>query len=61
MQMKIVVDTPQDYKKWLAEKPTLAAEIKAANAPAEPLPTDANSVDTAKVKETKMIAQIVKK
>lgn len=61
MQMKIVVDTPQEYKKWLAEKPTIAAEIKAANAPAEPLPTDANSADTAKVKETKMIAQVVKK
>jgi cytochrome c oxidase subunit 2 len=61
MQMKIVVDTPQEYKKWLAEKPTLAAEIKAANAPAEPLPTDVNTADTAKVKETKMIAQVVKK
>ena len=61
MQMKIVVDTPQEYKKWLAEKPTIAAEIKAANAPAEPLPTDVNTADTAKVKETKMIAQVVKK
>jgi cytochrome c oxidase subunit II len=28
MQMKIVVDTPEDYKKWLGEKPTL---VKAFN------------------------------
>ncbi|MBK9223963.1 MAG: cytochrome c oxidase subunit II [Flavobacterium sp.] len=61
MQMKIVVDTPQDYKKWLQEKPTIAAEIKAANAPAEPLPTEAKSTDTVKAKDAKMIAQVVKK
>ncbi len=61
MQMKIVVDTPQDYKKWLQEKPTIAAEIKAANAPTEPASTDEKAADTAKVKETKMIAQVVKK
>jgi len=61
MQMKIVVYTPQEYKKWLQEKPTLAAEIKAANAPAEPLPTDVKSTDTVKVKDAKMIAQVVKK
>ena len=61
MQMKIVVDTPQEYKKWLQEKPTLAAEIKAANAPAEPLPTEAKSTDTVKVKDAKMIAQVVNK
>ena len=61
MQMKIVVDTPQEFKKWLNEKPTVAAEIKAANAPAEPASIDTKVIDTAKVKETKMIAQVVKK
>jgi len=37
MQMKVVVDTPEDYKKWLSEKTTLAQDIKAAAAekPAE--------------------------
>ena len=35
MQMKIVVDTPEDYKKWLAEKPTLSKQVSEANAPAE--------------------------
>jgi cytochrome c oxidase subunit 2 len=30
MQMKIVVDTPEDYKKWLAEKTTLVQAVKDA-------------------------------
>ncbi|MES2240359.1 MAG: cytochrome c oxidase subunit II [Bacteroidota bacterium] len=30
MQMKIVVDTPEDYKKWLADKTTLVKEVKAS-------------------------------
>ena len=32
MQMKIVVDTPEEYKKWLATKPTFAEELKTAAA-----------------------------
>src|SRR6218665_491791 len=32
MQMKVVVDTPEDYKKWLSEKTTLAQDIAAAKA-----------------------------
>ncbi|WP_432672078.1 cytochrome c oxidase subunit II [Flavobacterium sp. SM2513] len=35
MQMKIVVDTPEDYKAWLAEKPTIKKQISDANPPAE--------------------------
>jgi cytochrome c oxidase subunit II len=31
MQMKVVVDTPEDYKKWLSDKPTLVQEVKTAN------------------------------
>lgn len=30
MQMKIVVDSPQDFKAWLKEKPTLVQAIKTA-------------------------------
>ena len=30
MQMKIVVDTPEDYKKWLADKTTLVNDVKAS-------------------------------
>ena len=34
MQMKIVVDTPAEYKKWLSDKPTIVQEVKTANTPA---------------------------
>jgi cytochrome c oxidase subunit II len=30
MQMKIVVDTPQDFKAWLKDKPTLVQAVKTA-------------------------------
>ncbi len=30
MQMKIVVDTPQEFKAWLKDKPTLVSAVKAA-------------------------------
>jgi cytochrome c oxidase subunit 2 len=61
MQMKIVVDTPEEYKKWVASKPTFKEELEAATAtPA----TDANakgSDTTAAVPSDKMVAQVVKK
>lgn len=50
MQMKIVVDTPEDYKKWLKEKSTIVQEVKAAAAPPVVAPVDANmSADTSKM------------
>jgi cytochrome c oxidase subunit 2 len=58
MQMKIVVDTPSDFKKWLNEKPTLAQQWKEANAPAPvaaPVSSPAVAVDT-----TKVLAQVIK-
>jgi cytochrome c oxidase subunit II len=57
MQMKIVVDTPDDFKAWLAEKPTLAQQWKDANAPA-PAPVEAASVVVAD--STKVLAQVIK-
>ncbi len=61
MQMKIVVDTPEDYKKWLNEKPSFSEELKtAAAAPA----TDANAKGkdtTASVASNKMMAQVENK
>ena len=49
MQMKIVVDTPEDYKAWLAEKPTISQQVKEANAPDETVApvivTDSTTVD----------------
>jgi len=53
MQMKVVVDTPEDYKKWLSEKTTLAQDIKAAAASEKPAEgvkatTDSTAKDTVK-------------
>jgi cytochrome c oxidase subunit II len=53
MQMKVVVDTPEDYKKWLSEKTTLSQDIKAAAAAEKPAEgtesaTDSTAKDTVK-------------
>ncbi|MBK0370518.1 cytochrome c oxidase subunit II [Flavobacterium agrisoli] len=63
MQMKVVVDTPEDYKKWLSEKTSLAQDIKAAAAtPAAPEAagaagtSDSATVDTTAVKEAAKVA-----
>ena len=55
MQMKIVVDTPEEYKAWLAEKPTLAQQWKEANAP-QPV----EAAGTSAVDSTKVVAQVIK-
>jgi cytochrome c oxidase subunit 2 len=51
MQMKIVVDTPEDYKKWLAEQPTIAKQVADEKAEKEPKKVEVVAVisDTAKV------------
>ena len=61
MQMKIVVDSPEDYQKWLKEKATIAEEVKAANAKPEATEGAAPGTDTAKVADAKMVAAVVKK
>ncbi len=54
MQMKIVVDTPEDYEKWLSDKSTLVQEVKAANAPK---PAESGSgVDSTKIAAIAKIA-----
>jgi cytochrome c oxidase subunit 2 len=62
MQMKIVVDTPEEYKAWLKENApktivlavkTAAAEAKAAEAPA----TQTKDSTTATSKDTTVVAQ----
>jgi len=55
MQMKIVVDTPADFKAWLKEKPTLAQQWKEANAPKPVEVTPDVTVDS-----TKVVAQVIK-
>jgi cytochrome c oxidase subunit 2 len=59
MQMKIVVDTPEDFKNWLAEKPTLIEEVNAANAkPADPAAATITK-DSTKAKESTAVAAVV--
>ncbi|RYF25139.1 MAG: cytochrome c oxidase subunit II [Flavobacteriales bacterium] len=53
MQMKVVVDTPEDYKKWLSEKTTLSQDIKAAAAAEKPAATEgAKTTTDSTVKDT---------
>ena len=59
MQMKIIVDSPADYKKWLAEQPTLIEQVKVANTPApSPVSPVKNQDSSMLAKETKVIAQV---
>ncbi|WP_304198783.1 cytochrome c oxidase subunit II [Flavobacterium alvei] len=59
MQMKVVVDTPEDFKTWLSDKPTLVQEVKAANAP-KPV-EGAIGADSTKTNDTAVIAKIAMK
>lgn len=59
MQMKVVVDTPEDFKKWLAEKPTLIEEVKTANAEPAPAEGAAPAKDSSKAKDTTAVAKAV--
>ena len=56
MQMKIVVDSPEDYKKWLIGKTTLSQDIKAAAAAEKP----AEGVDSAKDSSASVVKDTVK-
>ena len=51
MQMKVIVDTPEDYRKWLKEKATLVQEVKTAKTPVAPV-DGAKGVDSTKGKDT---------
>lgn len=58
MQMKVVVDTPEDFNKWLSEKPTFSSAWKEANAPAPIVEEKKEEVVVADT--TKVIAQVIK-
>jgi cytochrome c oxidase subunit 2 len=57
MQMKIVVDTPEDYKKWLKGLPTIVDEIKVASA--APTSTEAISATKDSASNTKKDSTLV--
>ena len=59
MQMKLVVDTPEDYKKWLSVKPTVVQEVKTANASATA--SDGVAKDSTKPKDTSAMGKIAMK
>jgi cytochrome c oxidase subunit 2 len=60
MQMKVIVDTPEEYKKWLSDKATLVSEVKAANATPEPVEGGVKS-DSTQSKDTAAVAKIAMK
>jgi len=60
MQMKVVVDTPEDYKKWLSDKPTLVQEVKTANAAPAAVEGEVGK-DSTKAKDTAAIVKIAMK
>jgi cytochrome c oxidase subunit 2 len=53
MQMKIVVDTPEDYAKWLKAKTTVVQEVKAEKAVKE------TPVEGVKTKDTVLVAPVM--
>jgi cytochrome c oxidase subunit 2 len=62
MQMKIVVDSPEDYKKWLSEKPTLVQAYKESMAVPAEAAVPVNVVkDSTKAKDSTLVAQVVVK
>jgi cytochrome c oxidase subunit 2 len=56
MQMKIIVDTPADYKKWCAEQVKLAQQVNEANAPEAA--EGATSKDSLKPKDTMAVSKM---
>lgn len=61
MQMKIVVDSPEDYKKWLQDKATIKEELKAETAAAIEEKSSKEKDTTVAVATDKMMAQVDKK
>jgi cytochrome c oxidase subunit 2 len=56
MQMKIIVDTPEDYKKWCSEQVKLAQQVNEANAP--DAADDKTSTDSLKSKDTTAVSKM---
>ena len=60
MQMKIIVDTPEDYKKWLLNQTNLITQVKTAAA--EPAVEGATgSGDSTKISDTAAVTTMVAK
>ena len=59
MQMKIIVDSPEDYKTWLKGNPTIVQQVKEANAPK--VDDASTEVDSTKAKDTTAISKMAMK
>ena len=59
MQMKIIVDSPEDYKAWLKGNPTIVQQVKEANAPK--VDDASTEVDSTKAKDTTAISKMAMK
>jgi cytochrome c oxidase subunit 2 len=60
MQMKVIVDSPEDYKKWLNGQTKLVSQVKEEKAAAAPVEADVK-VDSTKSKDTVAVVKIAMK
>ena len=59
MQMKIIVDTPEDYKAWLKDKATVVNEVKAALATETATTDGAAGVDSTKAGDSAKVVAVM--
>jgi cytochrome c oxidase subunit 2 len=59
MQMKIIVDTPEDYKAWLKDKATVVNEVKAALASETATTDGAAGVDSTKAGDSAKVVAVM--
>jgi cytochrome c oxidase subunit 2 len=59
MQMKIIVDTPEDYKAWLKDKATVVNEVKAALASETATIDGAAGVDSTKAGDSAKVVAVM--
>ena len=61
MQMKVIVDTPEDYKKWISEQALLVTQVKEASASAS-APVDGDvKVDSTKGGDSTAVVKMAMK
>ena len=59
MQIKIIVESPEDFKKWLSEKPTLVSQWNEANKPAVEETKEEIKLIEEVADSTKVLAQVI--
>jgi cytochrome c oxidase subunit 2 len=60
MQMKVIVDTPEEYEKWLSSQTTVVEQVKVANA--APASADGETgTDSTSTTDTAAVAKIAMK